>query len=117
VPIWSLVTRVPWRQVLRYAPQILDGTERLVDLMRSNRATRVDPGAGPVPSELELAERLAALERDQAAQAELLSQLARQQARVSEALRVLSGRVTLALWLAAASLVAAAVLLILARWS
>jgi hypothetical protein len=113
VPIWTLVTRVPWKQVLRYAPQILDGTERLVDLVRSNRATRVDPGAGPVPSELELAERLAALERDQAAQAELLSRLATQQARLSEALRVLSTRVTAAIWLAAATLVAALVLLLL----
>ncbi|MFB3818730.1 MAG: hypothetical protein ACE147_13795 [Candidatus Methylomirabilales bacterium] len=112
MPIWTLVTRVPWRQVLRYAPQILDGTERLVDLVRSNRATRVDPGAGPLPPESELAERLAALERDQAAQAELLSQLAEQQARLSEALRVLATRVTAALWLAAAGVLAAALLLL-----
>lgn len=116
MPIWSLVSRVPWTRVLRYAPEILDGAERLVDAVRAGRAARVDPGTVDAPVETHLAERLAALEREQAAQAELLSKLAEQQATLSEALRLLSRRAAAARWIATAALVAAAVLLLVQLW-
>ena len=36
MPIWRLVTQVPWKQVLHYAPQILERTEQL-EVFRGNQ--------------------------------------------------------------------------------
>jgi len=106
------VTQVPWKQVLHYAPQILERTEQLVDLVRAQRAARVDPGA-PAPPGAGWAERLDLLEQTQVAQGELLSQLAAQQQQLSEALKLLSRRASLALWLSAAALALALLTLLL----
>ncbi len=111
---WSLMSRVPWREVIRYAPHVIDRAERLVDFMRASRAKAVDPRSGraQVPVD-ELPERVAAVEQAQITQAELLSQVAKEMEKVSEALRTVAARVTLALWLAGTALVLALAALLL----
>jgi hypothetical protein len=106
---------VPWKEVLRYAPQMIDRTEQLVEFLRANRARRVDAEADePDAAVTELLAKLDAIEQNIVAQAELLSQAAAQQERLSQALRILSTRVTIALWLSGAALVAAVVAIAIA---
>jgi hypothetical protein len=100
------MTRVPWKELIRYAPQMIDRTERVIGLIRASRATRVDPDAADDAELVQMAKRIDALEQSVVAQAELLSQAAAQQENLSRALKLLSTRLTGALWLSAAALVA-----------
>jgi hypothetical protein len=100
------MTRVPWKELIRYAPQMIDRTERVIGLIRASRAARVDPDAADDAALIQMAKRIDALEQSVVAQAELLSQAAAQQADLSRALRVLSTRVTIALWLSGTVLLA-----------
>lgn len=111
---WSLVSRVPWRQVLRYAPHVLDHTDRLLDYVRASRARPVD--VRDAESDLALGDvegRLRSVEQAQVTQGELLAQLAGQLEKLAQAVRTLSARVTLALWLSTGALVLAVVALLL----
>ncbi len=107
---WSLMTRVPWKELIRYAPQMIDRTERVIAFIRASRAMRVDPDAAEGDAErLQMAKRIDTLEQSVVTQAELLSQAAAQQESLSRALTLLSTRVTIALWLSAAALLVAIV--------
>ncbi len=111
---WSVMTRVPWKELIRYAPQMIDRTERVLAFIRSSRATRVDPDAVDGDAErLQMAKRIDTLEQSVVTQAELLSQAAAQQEALSRALKVLSTRVIIAVWLSAAALVIAIVALLM----
>jgi hypothetical protein len=116
VALWSLIAKVPWKEVIRHAPGIIERTEALLGLVRASRARPVEPGGLDADEALEsLAKRLDALEQSVVSQAELLSQTASHQERLTRALQILATRLTIALWLSAAALVAAlaAILLLL----
>jgi hypothetical protein len=113
---WSLIANVPWKEVIRHAPGVIDRTEALLGLIRASRARPVDPEVADADEALRsLVQRLDALEQGAVSQAELLAQAASHQERLARAVQVLATRLTIALCLSAAALVAAlaAILLLL----
>lgn len=86
---------VPWLQIVQLVPSILDVSREL--LRKSKGAPPAGMPAAP-QSRDELVARLAALEENERHQAELISQMAEQQAVVARAITALHRQVT---WLAA----------------
>jgi len=78
-----------WKQLLVFAPQIIDVSRELLKRVRSNqRGVALVQPADPT----DLPQRIAALEENERRQAELVEQMARQQAELSEAVVVLHRR-------------------------
>ncbi len=94
-----------WKQLLVFAPQIIDVSRELLKRVRGNpRGTALVQPADPT----DLPQRIAALEENERRQAELVEQMARQQAELSEAVVVLHRRQR---WLIGGVVVLAAALL------
>lgn len=82
---------VPWLQIVQLVPSILDVSR---ELLRKTKGA-APPGGPVVPqTDLELAARLAALEENERRQAELISQMAEQQAVVARAITALHRQLT-----------------------
>ena len=96
---------VPWSTVLANAPGLLEGAKKLAGAMR-NQPAASDAANGPDQA-ADATARLSALERQQAATAELLRSLADQNAQMAEALTVLRQRASLHLRITVVALVAA----------
>jgi hypothetical protein len=94
-----------WKQLLIFAPQIIDVSRELLKRVRGNqRGVALAQPADPA----DLPQRIAALEENERRQAELVEQMARQQAELSEAVVVLHRRQR---WLIGGVVVLAAALL------
>jgi hypothetical protein len=95
---------VPWKQLIVFAPQIIDLSRELLKRARGTPAGQpvaraADPG--------DIAQRVAALEENEKRQAELVEQMATQQAELLRAVVVLNRRQR---WLIVAVVVLAAIL-------
>ena len=94
---------VPWKQLIMFAPQIIDLSRELLKRARGKPAgqtfARVDPG--------DIVQRVTALEENEQRQAELVEQMATQQAELLRAVMVLNRRQR---WLIVAVVVLAVVL-------
>lgn len=69
---------LPWLQLVQLVPSIVDVSR---ELLKRNRPA---PDAGPPRTDAELAARIAALEDNERRQAELVSQMAEQLAKLTE---------------------------------
>jgi hypothetical protein len=100
---------VPWSTVLANAPGLVEGAKKLAAAMR-NKPEAADPAAS---SELaaDPGARLAALEQQQHASAELLRSLVDQNAQMAQTLAALRQRTTMHLCIAVIGLVAGLVAL------
>ena len=81
---------LPWLQIVGLVPSILDVSREL--LKRSKRAPEGGPAELPAPDDSALADRIAALEENERRQAELISQMAEQNAALARAVTTLHGR-------------------------
>lgn len=95
---------IPWADVIEAAPHVLKGARSLL------ARTRGDASAGTAPADDRspeaLTERVARLEAEQAASAELIRSLAEQNAKLVAATGVLRVRTRMLLWTSAALAVA-----------
>ncbi|MCC7461265.1 MAG: hypothetical protein IT480_02250 [Gammaproteobacteria bacterium] len=78
---------VPWGQIIQWAPQIIGVSRDL--LQRARRGAPPESSLASTRPPDELAVRVAALEDNERRQAELIDQMARQQAQLSQAVLVL----------------------------
>jgi hypothetical protein len=81
---------VPWTQLIRWAPQIISLSRELLQ-----RSQRVPKTTEVVPTEdrsVDLQRRIAALEENERSQAELVGQMAEQQAELARAVFALHRR-------------------------
>lgn len=91
---------IPWVQLVKNAPRIIDMSYRLREELRRARENRATVGEELV----ELEGRLDSIEKSLASQAELSSKLAEETAGLGRALEALTFRVTALLWTALAAL-------------
>jgi hypothetical protein len=83
---------VPWLQLVKLVPSIVDVSR---ELLRRTKTTPPPPGAAMAPqTDEQLLARIAALEENERQQAELVSQMAEQQAVVARALAALHRQLT-----------------------
>lgn len=96
---------VPWTKLLVFTPQIIELSRELLKRARgTSKSVALVQAADPA----DLPQRVAALEENERRQAELVEQMARQQAELSQAVVVLHRRQK---WLIAGIAVLAALLL------
>ncbi|MET0292810.1 MAG: hypothetical protein ABW136_10635 [Steroidobacteraceae bacterium] len=81
---------VPWTQLIRWAPQIIVLSREL--LQRSRREPEPSPVANPTQTRADLELRIAVLEDNERRQAELVEQMAEQQAELTRAIVALHRR-------------------------
>lgn len=81
---------IPWVQILRWAPQLVSVSRDL--LHRSQRVEREAKAVTHVEDSAELQERIAQLESNERQQAELIEQMAEQQAALVKAVETLHAR-------------------------
>lgn len=83
---------VPWLQIVKLVPSIVDVSR---ELLRRSKTTPPAPGGPMVPqTDEQLIARIAGLEENERQQAELISQMAEQQAVVARALAALHRQLT-----------------------
>lgn len=100
---------VPWLQIVGLVPSILDVSREL--LKRSKRVPEEIPAELTAPTEVALAARIEALEENERRQAELISQMAEQNAALARAVTTLHVRLLRLGIAAGAALLLAAVAL------
>lgn len=104
MPTWiaAALKAIPWSTLLSQAPTLIEHSRKLF--------TRTPPpsaSAAPPPDVLtEIRARLDTLDGNSRTQAELLRQVTEQMQRMTLGLEVIAARTRLALWLAAAALIA-----------
>lgn len=92
---------IPWSQVILHGPKVLDAATTLWGKWNSRpKPQPIDPDAEPGLQAAELAQRLQALEEAQAANAELVKNMAEQIQSISEGLTDLSRKTRIAIWVA-----------------
>ncbi|HJV75690.1 MAG TPA: hypothetical protein VJ654_15805 [Noviherbaspirillum sp.] len=104
---------IPWSQVILHGPKVLDAATTLWGKWNSRpKPQPIDPNSEPRLQAAELALRLQALEEAQAANAELVKNMAEQIQSVSEGLSDLSRKTTIAIWTACGAIVLSACTLV-----
>lgn len=106
----SVLSAVPWGKIITYGPTIIETAGALLESVKKRFGKKRESASGTEPADLSvqaLADRIAALEANEVRQAELVSNIAEQLGGLSDALRVVSQRVALALYLSLASVVVA----------
>lgn len=102
IPWMAVLQLVPWTDVIRNAPAVLEGARKLWDTAarKPARASLPEPGQAPAQPDLRIAaleERLASLEEQVAASSTLIKELAEQNANLiqrAELNRVLAVRLS-----------------------
>lgn len=105
-----LFTKIPWRHVIGFAPEIIDVAQKIHDNVKKTlglKGSAVARSAGKgEPSLADLDRRVERLEGNEVQQAELVRNMAQQVGELSTALRIVSKRLLLATALAVAALIA-----------
>jgi hypothetical protein len=103
-----LFSKIPWKHVIGYAPEIIEVAQKIYDNVRKTLGLKGSPGSRSAkkrePTLAEVDRRLERLEGNELQQAELVRDMARQVGELSAALRILSRRLLLAFVLTAAAL-------------
>lgn len=86
---------VPWAQIIRFMPSILDVSRELLKRTRRLPAGEEAPGTDVIPSSAMLEARVVALEENERRQAELVNSMADQLAQLTGAVTTLHGQVRL----------------------
>jgi hypothetical protein len=85
--IISVLAKIPWKDILKYGPVIID---KASGLLSRNRSVRVDP-ADTMES------RIARLEQNEKDQAELIKNMAERQEILVQSIQVLNARLKISL--------------------
>lgn len=94
----NIVAKLPWKEIVKAAPVILTAAERLLRKRSTGQGAPMNLASdsqGRAPAAL--AKRLDALEQSEAEQAELVREMAEQIKQLTDAARIVSMRVNLAL--------------------
>jgi hypothetical protein len=86
---------VPWAQIIRFMPSILDVSRELLRRTRRLPSDEGSPGTDVVPAGAALEGRVRALEENERRQAELVNSMADQLAQLTGAVTTLHGQVRL----------------------
>jgi uncharacterized coiled-coil protein SlyX len=86
---------VPWAQIIRFMPSILDVSRELLRRTRRLPSDEASPGTDVVPAGNPLEARVRALEENERRQAELVNNMADQLAQLTGAVTTLHGQVRL----------------------
>ncbi|TCJ14673.1 hypothetical protein EZJ19_09510 [Parasulfuritortus cantonensis] len=124
IPWLTVLTSVPWSDVINNAPKVADGAKRLWQAMGRGRsgdaAVPVEASAAPAPADAVPA-RVAALEAETAAlrrqllaSGELIKELAEQNASLVERIELNRRRLVGVAWLTLAALLAGVAALVVA---
>ncbi len=105
------LTKIPWKSILPYVPTVVDTARELLRNLGKSTAVQSSETAKEVPTKA-LSRRVLLLEENEARQAALVAQLAEQQQKLIESLRILESRVQILLWLVIVLLVILVALLI-----
>nr|HPI73685.1 hypothetical protein [bacterium] len=91
--------KIPWKSILPYVPTVVETAKELLRNLGKPTAIQ-SPGAAKddVPA-AGLSRRVLQLEENEARQAALVAQLAEEQQRLIDSLRILESRVQLLFWL------------------
>jgi hypothetical protein len=85
--IIGILAKIPWKEILKYSPVIIDTASHL---FVRNREARIDPS-----DTVEM--RIARLEQNEKDQAELIKDMAERQEILVQSIRVLSARLNISL--------------------
>ena len=119
--ILTAMASVPWKEVITTAPKVMDSGLRLYESVRNRNRTRPTQGTDPEIDSLPelrremrgIQDRLGALEGNEVEQAELISQMAKQEEALLRGMQTMSSRLIVLCWaLAVMSAVAVAALLV-----
>lgn len=105
------LTKIPWKSILPYVPTAVETARELLRNLGKTTAAWSSGTANEAPA-VGLSRRVLQLEENEARQAALVAQLAEQQQRLIESLRILESRVQMLLWLVIVLLVILVALLI-----
>jgi hypothetical protein len=89
------LAKIPWKTILPYVPTLVDTAKELLRNVGKPRPTEL---SAVVSSPQALSLRVAQLENNERRQAELIEEMAEQQLRFIESLRIVESRVQLLLW-------------------
>jgi len=85
--IIGVLTKIPWKEIIKYGPVIINTAS---NLLSRNRSARIDPA-----ETVEI--RIARLEQNEKDQAELIKSMAERQEMLVQSIHVLSARLKIAL--------------------
>ncbi len=105
------LTKIPWKSILPYVPTVVETARELLRNLGKTTAAQSSGTAKETPA-VGLSRRVLQLEENEARQAALVAQLAEQQQRFIESLRILESRVQILLWLVIVLLVILVAMLI-----
>ena len=89
--IIGMLAKIPWKEILKYGPVIIDTAS---SLLSRNRSTRIDPA-----ETVEM--RIARLEQNEKDQAELIKDMAERQEILVQSIQVLDARLKISLSISA----------------
>jgi hypothetical protein len=89
--IISVLSKIPWKEIIKYGPVIMNTAS---SLLSRNRSARIDPA-----DTVEI--RIARLEQNEKDQAELIKSMAERQEMLVQSIHVLSARLKIALTISA----------------
>ena len=99
--VGTLLTRVPWKQVIAMLAAIMLTAKGLLNATRRESIVPIEVADTPRG----LALRVEQLEENERIQAELVKKMAEQQQGLAEGLEFMASRITALLWLAAIALI------------
>jgi hypothetical protein len=85
-----IASNIPWVELVRRAPDILDGSRRLLD--KSRKLEHHAPSSSAQAAELQLRDRVATLEAREVEQAKVVEQMAEQLQGLTVSVKVLAAR-------------------------
>jgi hypothetical protein len=103
------LVKIPWKAILPYVPTLVETAKELLRNQGKLKSTELST---VVSSPQNLSLRVAQLENNERKQAELIKEMADQQLRFVESLRIVGSRVQLLFWLVLALLITVVVLLV-----
>lgn len=89
--IIRILSKIPWKEIIKYGPVIIDTAS---SLLSRNRSTRIDPA-----ETVEM--RIARLEQNEKDQAELIKDMAERQEILVQSIQVLDARLKISLIISA----------------
>jgi uncharacterized protein (UPF0335 family) len=116
IPIAAIAASIPWKDLLMAAPNILAAAEKLRKPGNQQSASQAQAVGAKEPDVRALVKRIERLEESEVKRAALVKELAAQLNGVTEAVRVVALRTTIALGLSAVAALLAIAGLLTAIW-
>jgi len=105
------LTKIPWKAILPYVPTVVETAKELLRNLSKTKPTHLQSTSAEA-SPADLLQRIIQLENNERRQAELIEEMAEQQQKLVESLRILESRVQWLFWFAFGLLIAVVALLV-----